>query len=175
MGRKPKSELDAETLQMLSLQQQGLDEEQIAKKFGVHRTTVSRRISALKKKINETTEIAVRTAENSGFEIDVNKPIQGLTIPQTNPFDVLTDFNDVARASVTAGSVPGSAIAYIMSGFNDDGTKTTEQRGTMVIKGFASLGGFIFGLIETSKTLSKPEQERFNKMRLVQQDGESDQ
>lgn len=170
MGRKPKSELDPETLQMLSLQEQGLDEEEIAKKFGLHRTTVSRRISALKKKINKTTKIAVRSAENSGFEINVDKPIRGLVIPKTNPFDVLTDFNDIARTSVTAGAIPGSAVAYIVSGFNDDGTKTVEERGTSVIKGFSILGGFLFGLVETSKSLTQESEKR--KMKLVPQDGE---
>jgi len=170
MLRKTKKEIEEETMQMFSLHQQGKNEEEIAKLYGVHETTVSRRISKLKKKINKTADIAMRSAEKSGFELDVNKPIQGLSIPTTNPFDVLTDFNDIARASVTAGAVPGSAMAYIISGFNDDGTRTTKERGTQVIKGFASLGGFIFGLIETSKTLTKAEEKK--RIKLVQQDVE---
>lgn len=172
MGRKTKKEIDAETLQMLSLHQQGWDEDEIAEKFGVHRTTVSRRISGLKKKIKQTTQVATRAAENSGFEIDVNKPIQGISIPKTNPFDVLTNFEDIAKASVTAGTVPGSAIAYIMAGFDDDGTRTVEERGTAVMKGFASIGGFVFGLVETSKNLSKDRGNKNQRIKLVQQDGE---
>lgn len=175
MGRKTKKEIDAETLQMLSLHQQGWDEDEIAERFGVHRTTVSRRISGLKKKIKKTTQVATRAAEGGGFDIDVNKPIQGLSIPQTNPFDVLTNFEDIAKASVTAGTVPGSAIAYIMAGFDDDGSKSVEERGTMVMKGFSSIGGFIFGLVETSKTLSKDRGNKNQRLKLVQQDGESDQ
>lgn len=172
MGRKTKKDIDAETLQMLSLHQQGWDEAEIAKKFGVHRTTVSRRISGLKKKIKETTQLATRAADSSGFEIDINKPIQGISVPQTNPFDVLTNFEDITKVSVTAGTVPGSAIAYIVEGFNDDGSKSLAERGTMVIKGFSSIGGFIFGLVETSKNLSKDKENKNQKLKLVQQDGE---
>lgn len=172
MGRKTNAEIESETLQMLSLHQQGWDEDQIAEKFGVHRTTVSRRISGLKKKIKKTTQVATRAAESGGLSLDVNKPIQGLNIPKTNPFDVLTDFDDIARASVTAGTVPGSAIAYIMAGFDDDGSKSVEERGTMVMKGFSSIGGFIFGLVETSKTLSKDRENKNQKIKLIQQDVE---
>lgn len=173
MGRKTKKEIEAETLQMFSLHQQGWDEDQIAEKFGVHRTTVSRRISGIKKKVNKTSQVAVRAAEGEGgINLDVNKPIQGLTIPKTNPFDVLTNFDDIARASVTAGTVPGSAIAYIMAGFDDDGSKTVEERGTMVMKGFSSIGGFIFGLVETSKTLSKDRDKKNQRIKLVEQDEE---
>lgn len=172
MGRKTNAEIESETLQMLSLHQQGWDEDQIAEKFGVHRTTVSRRISGLKKKIKKTTQVATRAAESGGLSLDVNKPIQGLNIPKTNPFDVLTDFDDIARASVTAGTVPGSAIAYIMAGFDDDGSKSVEERGTMVMKGFSSIGGFIFGLVETSKTLSKDRENKNQKIKLIQPDVE---
>lgn len=171
MGRKTKKEIDEETMQMWSLHQQGKNEDEIAEMYGVHRTTVSRRLSALKKKLNEASQMALQKREESNFEIDEQNPIPGLTIPTTNPFDILTDFNEIARASVTAGSVPGSAVAYIINGFNDDGSKTTEQRATMVMKGFASVGGFIFGLIETSKSLN-PGPGGNKNIRLIKEDDE---
>jgi len=175
MSRKKKeTSHDPQALEMIQLQSLGYKNSDIAEMYGVAEETVSRKTSAEKKRLRamaermrekgiEPTEIAnigermergvapARATKIRDGEISSLIPKKG----SRNPFESITDFSEIAKHSVAAAMVPGSAIAYVLEGFNPDSGKTPEERCEMAMTGGASLFGFIFGLVEAGRALSK--------------------
>ena len=183
-GRRKKATHDPQALEMIQLQALGYRNDDIAKMYDITEETVSRKTSAEKKRLRvmadklreqgiEPTQIANIYANNEnpqqkslairGGEISNLIPKKG----SQNPFASLNDFSEIARHSVAAATVPGSAIAHILEGFNDDGTRSAEERCEMAMKGGASLFGFIFGLVETGRALSPESRAQQKQIKIV--------
>jgi len=174
-SRKKKESHDPQALEMIQLQALGYRNDDIAKMYEITEETVSRKTSAEKKRLRamaeklrergiEPTQIAniySGVESGNGRQMSIRRgEVEGL-IPKRgskNPFETLSDFSDIAKHSVAAAAVPGAAIAHVLEGFNDDGTRTPEERLEIVMKGGASIFGFIFGLVEAGKAYSKEKQ-----------------
>lgn len=161
-GRR--STVDSLELYTLTLPPYNMSIKDIAAKYGLHEVTVSKKVSAVKEKmepifeaqrneiekIKQQNAVAVREQTQGGQLI----PTGSLPdIPKSNPFHGLNSFFEVANPAIQAGVVIGSSLNLINDMFDE--SKPREQRYEMAGKSGMALMTFGFSLYETLKTMNE--------------------
>jgi len=133
-------------LDILALKRQGLTNKEIAKRYGIHPTSVSRILKKAKKLEEELIDIL---PERLIVKTDDVKPVD-----TSDPFEGLKLFYTVGDVSLKTATVAGAAISSIIEGFRNRDLPE-DKRTELVARGFSILGGNLYAAYRAFQRLSK--------------------
>lgn len=156
MPRRTKEEADELSVTIFKMKMTGMKNKEIAEELHLHPSTVSTKISAMRKQLKDIDAQAksgnmslVLKQEHGG-----GNTMPALSIPSQNPFSQLATFEEMAGITNAGGAVLGAGAASVVRAFKDE-SAPYEQRMNDAMKGGAVLIGGALSLWCTIQNLTK--------------------
>jgi hypothetical protein len=157
MARRTKDEVDHEAIEIYKMKIAGKKNKEIAESLGIHPSTVSTKISKMRRALADVDE----RLKKGELMLPVKEQTTALALPTKNPFDQLQTFNQMAGITTAGGAVFGAGVASIVQGFQDE-KMPYEQRLMNVMKGGSVVMGGILSLYLTVKQLTEEANKKQN-------------
>jgi len=151
MARRTKEEADELSVTIFKMKMTGMKNKEIAEELKLHPSTVSTKISAMRKQLKD---IDARAKSGDLVLRREDNRVTALALPTQNPFAQLTTFEEMAGITSAGGAVIGAGAAEVVRAFKDE-SAPYEQRLNSAMKGGAVIIGSALSLWLTIQNLTK--------------------
>jgi len=152
MPRRTKDESDEITIKIFKMKVAGKKNNEIAQELNLHPSTVSTKLSKMRKQLKDLDERVQRgdiVLRSTGREQST-----ALAIPTQNPFNQLQSFSEMAGIVNAGGAVIGSGAAAAVKAFKDESLPYGERM-ELAMKGGAVLLGSALSIYATIQNLTR--------------------
>ena len=152
MPRRTREEADELSVTIFKMKMSGMKNKEIAGELHLHPSTVSTKISAMRKQLKD-----IDARVESGdlvLKREEDRQTTALALPTQNPFSHLSTFEDMAGITSAGGAVIGAGAASVVRAFKDE-SAPYEQRMNDAMKGGAVIIGSALSLWLTIQNLTK--------------------